>query len=285
MISRIQKTRICRGFTLIELLIVIVIIMLLATIAMVAMGPILDHVDRVRCGAQLSAVLTSYLAYTNQYSKYFPPLNNPKEYKFKEREYDKSPSVSNPFDNYFITSKNAYFSAGFGPLVAHGMIKSEYFVCPSVADTEENWWRLTPVAKAEYWWQSKANPNPENAWRERKNITNPSFASYSIRHRLYPWTPSQVATAQAKESDVHIDPSVGNLIAKHGRRAILADNLSTKTMVYERHETGVNVAYIDGSVSFVGSNVFMEQLEDMGTNESRLDILWYVLDSGKTPDD
>jgi len=285
-----RKTRICRGFTMIELLIVVVIITILMTVAMIAMRPILERVARVRCGAQLSAVLSAYMSYVTQHSKYFPPLYDPKEYDFVKARQGVDAYSGNPFDNYFITNRKAYFSAGFGPLVAHGLIKSEYFVCPGVADTEESWWRKSSVADAEYWWQEDPNPNPENAWRERKTISDPSFASYCIRHRLYPWTPAQVSSAQDKETNVATQGGVAKMIAKYGRRAILADNLTKRRMVEERHGNGVNAAYIDGSVEFCDNDQFMEILQGEDkkkdkVSETELDILWYLLDSGRLPDD
>lgn len=284
MTSRLRRMNVCGGFTLIELLIVIVIIALLMTIAMIAVGPILERVSRVRCGAQISSVFTSYMSYVTQQSKIFPPLYDPKEYNFQARTYTGS---LRPFDNYFITNSKAGFSAGFGPLVAHGLIKSEYFICPDVADTEDAWWRMDPVANAEYWWQEKENQNPERLWRERGTSTQSTpntYASYCIRHKLYPWTPAQVGSGQdpAKTHVASSSSQAYNLIKTYGRRAILADNLTTLDMVTQRHGTGVNVAFIDGSVEFREGEEFMGMLKAVngGTSEAALDDLWAILDLG-----
>ncbi|NIA20682.1 MAG: hypothetical protein GWP05_01665 [Anaerolineaceae bacterium] len=245
----LERTKI-GGFTLIELLIVIVIIILLGTIAMTAMGPILERVDRVKCGAQLSSVFTSYMAYVNRYSKIYPPLYSPREYDYKTKRYNLDPR-----DNYYIANPVGYWRAGFGPLTWHGLIKAEYYVCPSVVDSDDERWRTKADSNIEYWWGRYPNPHPDRLRREQKISGNPpqaviksnekSFASYSIRHKLYPWTPSQVASPQpdlGKETDENY--------YGQGRRAILADNLNSLEMIEERHEVGLNVAYMDGSVEF-----------------------------------
>ena len=64
---------------------------------------------------------------------------------------------------------------------------------------------------------------------------------------------------------------------QHGRRAILADNLNTLAMIEERHEVGVNVAYMDGSVEFRQGDELMEQYE----GSPNLDAVWATLDFRK----
>jgi len=265
----LERTKI-GGFTLIELLIVIVIIILLATIAMTAMGPILKRVARAKCGAQLSSVFTSYMAYVNQNSKIYPPLYSPREYDYVSKSYNLDPT-----DNYYITNPVGYWQAGFGPLTWHGLIKADYYVCPSVEDSEDPWWRKEADSDIEYWWGSYPNPHPDRLRREQEIVNNQatiserSFASYSIRHMLYPWTPSQVASPQTQLGS--------HASFQHGRRAILADNLNTLAMIEERHEVGVNVAYMDGSVEFRQGDELMDQYE----GSPNLDAVWATLDFRK----
>lgn len=272
----LERTRVC-GFTLIELLIVIVIIILLATIAMTAMGPILKLAARVKCGSQLSSVFTSYMAYVNQYSKIYPPLYSPREYDFANKTYNLDPAA-----NYYITNPVGYWQAGFGPLTWHKLIKAEYYICPSIVDTDKAWWRTKADSKIEYWWGHYANPHPDRLFREQKIVNNQavigdnerSFASYSIRHKLYPWTPSQVASPQTQLGAIDY--------YGQGRRAILADNLNSLQMIEERHEVGVNVAYIDGSVEFRQGDELMDQFPGTGlVTENDLDRIWATLDYRK----
>ena len=259
------------GFTLIELLIVIVIIILLATMAMTAMGPILKLAARVKCGSQLSSVFTSYMAYVNHYSKIYPPMYRPTEYNFENKSYNLDPTK-----NYYIFNPDDdEWQAGFGPLTWHDLIKAEYYICPSVADTDETWWRKEKDNDIDAWWGQYPNLHPDRVFREDRkfeeseNRNKGSFASYSIRHKLYPWTPSQVSSPQTQLGS--------HDVFEHGRRAILADNLNTLEMIEERHEVGVNVAYIDGSVEFRQGDELMDQYK----GSPNLEAIWATLDYRK----
>jgi len=266
----LERTRL-GGFTLIELLIVIVIIILLGTIAMAAMGPVLELVDRARCGAQLSSIFTAYMTYVNQYSKIFPPMYTPTEYNFESKNYNLDPS-----NNYYIINPSGKWQGGFGPLTWHNLIEAEYYICPSVADAGGPWWRTEANDDIDAWWGQSPNPHPDRVFREDRNLSTPanrrSFASYSIRHMLYPWTPSQVSSPQTLLGS--------HASFRHGRRAILADNLNSLRMIEERHKVGVNVSYIDGSVEFRQGGELMGIYEANPDNPN-LDAVWATLDYRK----
>ncbi len=266
-----------RAFTPLELLVVIAIISILIAIAVAVTGRISDGPEGVRCATQLSRLTTAYMAYVNQYnSGRFPPLYDPREYDASSKSYNLTDS-----DNYYITNPAGNWQAGFGPLIWHRLITPEYFICPSVVDSDEPWWRSQADDNIDAWWGRYPNPHPDRLFREKKvvnkqaTISERSFASYSIRHKLHPWPVSQVTSPQ---------PGIRGA-AKHGRRAILADNPNTLRMVSERHGSGVNVAFIDGSVEWREGGKFMDALERAAPCIADMDAVWCALDYDKTPEE
>jgi prepilin-type N-terminal cleavage/methylation domain-containing protein/prepilin-type processing-associated H-X9-DG protein len=235
-----------RAFTLVELLIVIAIIALLISLLLPMYRPIAMAVDRARCQTQLKGLMQAYLGYATSYGR-FPPL-------WSAAEYDGASGLFTGLrispNCYIVTSANPgrRFDVGFGYLVWDRSLQDpKTFVCPVCRSDYDPWWHDKPVSsKVSYWWHADGtftNRDPIESfdawWLKDKSSSQDSFASYCLRPGLYPMSPAQ---AQTK-----------------GIRAFMADNMhfhytdptkAERDVISQRHESGVNVGYLDGSVDF-----------------------------------
>ncbi len=135
-----------------------------------------------------------------------------------------------------------------------------------IAENTEDWWHNETDSELEVWNRYLVNQHPAKMLREYKvgqSRGSSTRSTYNIRPYMYPWTSSQLSA--------------------RGVRAILADNLSTPQMVFERHGDGVNVAYMDGAVEWRTEQLLWEN--DMTPNyvphNPTMTELWKALDFTK----
>jgi prepilin-type N-terminal cleavage/methylation domain-containing protein/prepilin-type processing-associated H-X9-DG protein len=250
------------AFTLIELLVVMAIIALLVALIIQTSGPIRKAVERAQCQTKLRGLGTAYLAYVSRYAGgHFPPIWSTTEYGVGDYASWYYPQ------NCYQIMVNSRFDSGWGPLVWHGLVTdADIFLCPAILAEDFQWWHDAPIPDDRFWTGAFANPEPVAA-REMyfKGQTPPSYtrAAYNIRAYMYP------------RDRTHL--------VEQGVRAILADNFSVPTCVLERHETGVNAVYLDGSAQWV-------EHEDLWNNamnwnyvvkEPMVMKLWEILDAAK----
>ena len=250
-----------RGFTLIELLIVIAIISLLIAMVIQTMGPIRRTIEHARCQTKLKGLLNAYVSYVNGNARgVFPMLYNGSE---------------NNQGQYYGYPQNAYqamiygrFDAGWGPLVWHGLITdSDHLLCPAVLDSGFQWWHNQTLEATDdtLWTARSANLDPvvnrANLFKGLPKSTGYSRASYDIRPGLF-----------ARGIDT---------VRQLGIRALIADNLPVPECILERHGTGVNVGYIDGSARWVeDQRLWNNALNwDFLINDPRSLELWKILDA------
>jgi len=237
------------GFTLVELLLVIAIISVLLSLLLPTAGKIYEAVNRARCAGQLRGLANAYMAYTSTIGR-FPPVWHQSEFKGYDVRGPKYATWFPTTHTYCIFVEYRRFDVGFGPLLFHGYARDpSTFVCPVLAASGEPWWHTEPRSDAIYQAPvsrplEPTNPNPvdllEEWWRrpDHRLETYGSYASYSLRPGLYPYTPATVAT--------------------RGFSALAADNFHSPDVVLQRHVSGVNVAYLDGSVAFREPHILID---------------------------
>lgn len=244
-----------RGFTLIELLLVIAIISLLIALVMQGGGAVREAANRARCQANLSGLHKAYMAYVEERCNgNFPPFWGPEEYLGND-QYD-LPIVP----NYRIVDAGSSYKT-FGPLVFEQFIKNaDIFVCPTLSDLGNEWWHESPRDAGDriYFHDSDTNRDPIIAYTEwmkgNRNAGPNTNSSYCLRFGLYPRS--------------------RQWLMNHGVNAFLADNFhyhypddvdAEFDCFGQRHVTGVNVAYIDGSVEFRNDSILFTDNYDRST--------------------
>jgi len=233
-----------QAFTLVELLLVIAIISLLTSLLLPMGGRIYEAANRARCAAQLKGLASAYMAYTNTIGR-FPPVWHRSEYKGYDVHGPKYAGWFPTTHTYCVFVEYRRFDVGFGPLLFHGYASDpESFVCPVLAASGEPWWHTEPTTDPLYMNFHETNPNPvdllEEWWRRpgHRLETYGSYASYSLRPGLYPYTLPA--------------------IMERGFSALAADNFHYPDVVLRRHVSGVNVAYLDGSVMFREPHILID---------------------------
>ena len=253
-----------RAFTLIELLLVIAIIALLIAMLLQGAGMIRESLNRARCQTQLRGLYTAYMAYVSTISEgnRFPPL-------WSEGEYGGGGYASwyFPQHDYRVVIYGTY-RANFGPLVWHRMVTdSDIFMCPAIIDSGFQWWHdgTLPDHPDNFWSSRSGNQDPIKAFEDYNltgtHDTEHSRACYGIRPYLYPWTRGKVEA--------------------EGVKAVMADNFNVPECVLERHVTGVNVAFLDGSVRFVEDPDLWDNALSWSfmANDPRVLRIWEKLDT------
>lgn len=250
------------AFTLIELLVVIAIIALLVAMILQASGPIRKSVERARCQTTLRGLSSAYLSYVGGLNRgCFPPI-------WAIGEYGVGGYVNWYYpQNCYQIMVAGRFDAAWGPLVWHGVVTDmDTFVCPTIMESGYAWWHNSPTSEQSFWTWQFANMDPQAAretYFKGSKPTGYTRASYNIRPYMHPYGRDQ--------------------LAEQGVRAFLADNLSVPVCVQERHETGVNAAYLDGTAQWVeDEKLWNNSLNwDYLVKDPRMMELWKILDAAK----
>ena len=259
-----------RGFTLIELLIVIAIISLLIAMIIQTMGPIRRTIEHAQCQTKLKGLLNAYTSYVNRDARgVFPALHTIAS-KIQSNPENIQGDCNVTPQNAFLVMIAGDFSAGWGPLIWHGLIKdSDDLLCPVILDKGFQWWHTSvlPANDENLWTASYVNPDSivsrENLFKGLPKANTSSRASYDIR-------PGLVARGIDK-------------VQQLGMRALIADNLAVPDCILERHGTGVNVGYIDGSAMWVEDERLWNNALTWSfvLNDPRSLALWKILDDAK----
>jgi len=236
--------RFANGFTLIELLLVIAIISVLISLLLPMAGKMYEAAYRAQCAGQLRGLANAYMAYTHTIDR-FPPVWHRSEYKGYDVHGPKYAGWFPTTHTYCVFVEYCRFDVGFGPLLFHGYASDpSIFVCPVLAASGEPWWHTEPRDNEIYMNFHESNPNPagllEKWWRRpghRLDVYG-SYASYSLRPGLYPYTLPEVT--------------------RRGISALAADNFHYPDVVLRRHVSGVNVAYLDGSVLYRDPHILID---------------------------
>lgn len=224
------------GFTLIELLLVIAIISLLIALIMPGARIIREQANRARCAAKLRGLATAYMAYVSEIGR-FPPVWHVSEYRGWKNGRDTYATWFPTTHTYCVFVEHQRWDVGFGPLAFKRMVRdSSIFVCPILENAEIPWFHEDVIRGGVYLNFHETNPDPADLFEQWNTTVGHrlpvygSYASYSIRPGLYPY-------------------GLGEL-QKRGIYALMADNCHYPDVVLERHVSGVNVAFFDGSVSY-----------------------------------
>lgn len=234
------------AFTLIELLLVIVIIALLISFILQTGGPIREAANRARCQTKLKGLADAYMAYTTKRGGQFPPYWHSSEWRGNDMYASWLPVDPNNRIVEAPTASWRSFNPAFGPLVFERMVKdADTFVCPAVGDSADPWWHELPKPTYQriYYHDNMTNWDPivsfEQWMKGNRSLRRYSSASYSLRFGLYPRSKTW--------------------LVNEGINAFLADNFHfhyvdeedwDQDVIKQRHGSGVNVAYLDGSVQW-----------------------------------
>lgn len=233
-----------KGFTLIELLVVMAIIAMLASMILPVSRHVREAANRARCAARLSGLAAAYLAYTEIVGR-FPPVWHRSEFKGYDARGPKYATWFPTTHTYCMFVEHRRFDVGFGPLMFHGYASDPSgYVCPLVEDSAAPWWHDAPQDDFIYLNFHGTNPNPAKLlaewWRtpNHRLETYGSYSSYALRPGLHPYGLSEVT--------------------RRGVRAFIADSFHYPEVVLRRHVSGVNVAYLDGHVSYCNPPILID---------------------------
>ena len=235
-----------RGFTLMELLLVVAIIGLLIALIIQTGGPIRDAARRAQCQSNLKMLRESYLSYATDNNGNFPPYWHWSEWKGNDMYATWLPISVNDYIVDAPSGGQRRYDVGWGPLVFNQYItSSDIFVCPALRDSDDPWWHEYPKPTGErvYYHDPSTNWDPMTSYQEwmknNRTLRRYTRASYCLRPGLYP-----------RSRQWLMDHDINAFIADNFQYHYPDLNDAPYDVIRQRHVTGVNVAYLDGSVEF-----------------------------------
>lgn len=236
------------AFTLVELLLVIAIIGVLISLVVQGGQAIRAAANRANCQGNLKGLANAYFSYISARDGQYPPYWDPEEHSYSSGGNDQYMGSMPMVPNYYIVGAlsggGRTFSIMFGPLVFEGFVKdADLFVCPTIQHSGYAWWSEDQKGDTPWFHGTKNNKNPIGSFEDwhlgNRTASHNSYSSYCLRPGLYPKSETEVA--------------------KLGIKAFLADNFHFHytdekdweyDVIRQRHGTGVNVAYLDGTVTW-----------------------------------
>jgi prepilin-type N-terminal cleavage/methylation domain-containing protein/prepilin-type processing-associated H-X9-DG protein len=219
-----------RAFTLVELLVVIGIIAILVSILLPTLSNARQQAYRASCLSNLRQICQMMAIYAVENAQQIPLGTNSDSYQ----------------GAYFIAVGGGTTTRWptWGPLYKARLMKEpRYLFCPSDTSTYHQFDRA-----------------PDNSWKPEDptgNLNNALRAGYFLRpfdanYRpvLWPSSAPYVPPVDNKNSPILIWRPYPKL-SKMKRVAIAADIFSTPFRLNQRHTKGINVAYADGSATWV----------------------------------
>ena len=222
-----------KAFTLVELLVVIGIIAVLISVLLPTLGKARAAANRAACLSNLRSIMQMMNIYAVQNHDQIPLGCAGDSYQ----------------SSYFIARTNSGTPnwPGWGPLYKAGLMKEpRYLFCPS----ENRGYHMYDSA-------------PDNSWKPDDpsgNLNNSLRAAYFLRPCLATYQPVLwLSSAPFTPVDNKPPYSAANpfvwapfpKISKMKRAAIAADIFANPIRIQQRHTIGFNVAYADGSATWV----------------------------------